>query len=1086
MKIRRVSKFSTAMTAVRERINLIGSYIQKKISSQLLYVQVPFVFLAFGMMAFTSYMLGMNVESEHLRKNARFTAESLDAHLATDLRELETTLSVASETIRAMLLRNADKNEIKAHVSDLANYGLKAKSIADFTRFSVRFDVFDGAGHNGSTWEDFIPKGRSCHEAAAKSSGEIIATEPYMDEEMQDVAFTYVRAIYDNDGNRLAIVCLDVLLNRFADFFSRNNESFGKDWMLLDKNLRIIMHYEQVFLGKLLRELPDERLMALGISREQGHSIKGRKILNEYGQMRVIYHRQLQNGWHLGVAITVDEYYNNLRAWQWLLVILGIVMASGLSVILMSIAKEKNRTIEEKNKAVEEKNTLVNLSNILNSLDVMIYATEPNTGVILFMNDSMKQHYGIEGDCVGQLCYKILQDNFDEKCSFCPCFKLDNDPDTPIIWEERSTLTKRTYRNVDRYIDWPSGQKVHIQHSIDMTELINAKEAAERSSQYKSAFLANMSHEIRTPMNAILGIAEIQLRDGELSKEAEDAFGKIYESGDLLISIINDILDLSKVEAGKLEIIPIKYDIPSLVNDTALLNRLRYESKPIQLLIQVDPNVPTDLFGDELRVKQVLNNILSNAFKYTDKGYIEFSVSCEPTEDKTQDRSIMLVFRVKDTGQGMTKEQLDSIFDEYTRFNAEANRTTIGAGLGMSIALRLVNLMRGSISVESEPDVGSIFTVRIPQKLAGSAVCGTELTEKLRNFTFQNMSIAKRTQLLREYMPYGSVLVVDDVESNVYVAKGMLIPYGLKIETVDSGIAAIEKIKEGNIYDVIFMDHMMPKMDGIEATKIIREMGYAQSVIALTANALIGSEEMFLKNGFDGFISKPLDSRELNIVLNDFIRNKKPPEVVEAARKQQHEREEKSKNNNSESINAMNERKLKLFFVRDAENALNVLERLYPKISDLNDVELKSYIITVHGMKSALTNIGENELSANARKLEYAGKEHEFPVIINETAEFMNAIRNLAEKLKEEEKKEAEKTENATEDLSALCEKLQIIKAACKILDVRTANAELTELKQKSWSPEINKALDDIAAHVLYSEFDEAVELASKIVEAKK
>jgi CheY-like chemotaxis protein len=275
-------------------------------------------------------------------------------------------------------------------------------------------------------------------------------------------------------------------------------------------------------------------------------------------------------------------------------------------------------------------------------------------------------------------------------------------------------------------------------------------------------------------------------------------------------------------------------------------------------------------------------------------------------------------------------------------------------------------------------------------------------------------------------------------------------------------------------------------MDGIEATKIIREMGYAQSVIALTANALIGSEEMFLKNGFDGFISKPLDSRELNIVLNDFIRNKKPPEVVEAARKQQHEREEKSKNNNSESINAMNARKLKLFFVRDAENALNVLERLYPKISDLNDVELKSYIITVHGMKSALTNIGENELSANARKLEYAGKEHEFPVIINETAEFMNAIRNLAEKLKEEEKKEAEKTENATEDLSALYEKLQIIKAACKILDVRTANAELTELKQKSWSPEINKALDDIAAHVLYSEFDEAVELASKIVEAKK
>jgi FOG: CheY-like receiver len=235
----------------------------------------------------------------------------------------------------------------------------------------------------------------------------------------------------------------------------------------------------------------------------------------------------------------------------------------------------------------------------------------------------------------------------------------------------------------------------------------------------------------------------------------------------------------------------------------------------------------------------------------------------------------------------MTNEQMHKLFDEYTRFNLEANRTVEGTGLGMNITRQLVRMMNGEISVESEPGKGSVFTVRLPQKIVGSGVLGKESAEKVKQFnTGRTAQTNNAPQFVREYMPYGRVLIVDDVESNLYVARGLMAPYGLSIEIATSGPETIEKIKGGATYDIIFMDHFMPQMDGMEATKIIRDLGYTHPIIALTANALAGQAEMFLENGFDGFISKPIDIRQLNASLNKFIRDKYPPEVVETARRQ--------------------------------------------------------------------------------------------------------------------------------------------------------------------------------------------------------
>jgi len=418
----------------------------------------------------------------------------------------------------------------------------------------------------------------------------------------------------------------------------------------------------------------------------------------------------------------------------------------------------------------------------------------------------------------------------------------------------------------------------------DITERKAMEEAAQSANKAKSDFLSAMSHEIRTPMNAILGVTEIQLQNEDLDPGVREALDRIYFSGDLLLGIINDILDLSKIEVGRLELLVAKYEIASLVSDTAQINMMRIGSKLIDFELEVDERLPKQLLGDELRIKQILNNLLSNAFKYTARGTVVLSVSAEKSQKN--ENEVILVITVSDTGQGMTKEQLGKLFDEYTRFNQVVNRETEGTGLGMSITNKLINLMKGDITVESEPDVGSTFTVRLPQKLVNPDVLGKEMVENLQHFRTSSRAQMSKVHIQREPMPYGKVLIVDDVETNIYVAKGLMTPYALKIDSAGSGAETINKIKSGKTYDIIFMDQMMPVMDGIETTRRLRALGYDRPIVALTANAVAGQAEVFLSSGFDAYISKPIDLRHLNLVLNKLIRDNQPPEVVEAARQE--------------------------------------------------------------------------------------------------------------------------------------------------------------------------------------------------------
>ena len=530
-------------------------------------------------------------------------------------------------------------------------------------------------------------------------------------------------------------------------------------------------------------------------------------------------------------------------------------------------------------------------------------------------------------------------------------------------------------------------------------QLREAVEEARAANQAKSAFLSNMSHEIRTPMNAILGITEIQFQNESLEPDVKEAFDKIYNSGDMLLGIINDILDLSKIEAGKMELIIDDYKIASLINDTAQLNMMRIGSKPIQFTLDVDENLPAVLTGDELRVKQIINNLLSNAFKYTEEGTVNLMVSLEKAGDEERS-GITIVLRVSDTGQGMTKEQVAKLFDEYSRFNQQANRKTEGTGLGMSITYNLVSMMNGRIDVESEPGKGTVFTVRILQGVADSATLGKDLAENLRQFRMSSTEQMKRVQITREPMPYGSVLVVDDVETNIYVAKGLLAPYSLKVDSADSGFSAINKIKNGNVYDIVFMDHMMPVMDGIEATKAIRDLGYKGSVIALTANALAGQAELFLDNGFDDFISKPIDLRQLNSVLNKFIRDKHNTDGASKGTEHQGDGFIDAPPPALPKKPAINlSPRFAEIFARDANKTLALLNELCGKHEGLSDDDIQAYSISVHGIKSALAGIGQKELSDFALELEKAARSSDIGIISARTPEFIKQLSEFTDEI---------------------------------------------------------------------------------------
>ena len=604
----------------------------------------------------------------------------------------------------------------------------------------------------------------------------------------------------------------------------------------------------------------------------------------------------------------------------------------------------------------------------------------------------------------------------------------------------------------------------------DITSIVEARIEAKQASKSKSKFLATMSHEIRTPLNAILGIAQIQLQKSNIPQETRIALEKVYKSGKNLLGIINDILDMSKIETGKLELNLSEYETSTLINDAVQLNIVRIGSRPIEFLLEIDEDMPSYLFGDELRIKQILNNLLSNAIKYTEKGFVKLSINHAVKND-----SIIMRFIVEDTGQGMKPDDVEKLFSEYQRFNIDKNNYTEGTGIGLNITRNLVKMMGGKISAESEYGKGSKFTFIIKQKMVDCAPLSAETIEKLRKFSFLGDNKDESTKKITYTpMPYGKVLIVDDVETNLYVAMGLLSPYKLEIETVTSGFDAIEKIKNDKVYDIIFMDHMMPKMDGIETTLNIRRIGYKGTIVALTANALVGNDKMFKEKGFDGFISKPIDIRQMDKILNEFILKKYPEEAEKY-------RAETIKNPAVEDIDLyIDGVDVNLGLKRTGGIRNFYLQTLVvfhkdgvQKISELKSC-LKNgnyslYATFAHALKSALANIGATNLSDAAKELETAAKESDVEYLNKKTDKFLSELQTLLENIDSV----LPKSENNAEKLDS--EILKSLKTALAAYDLTAIDSAVNYLRDF-------KQAESIIEKILMGDYDEAAEDVESLI----
>jgi signal transduction histidine kinase/CheY-like chemotaxis protein len=973
------------------------------------YHQALLVFTVFFVMVFAGYVFVRGILERRLRTNAINELSTAEANVRAAFTATDVTLLNASHTVRDMLEAGAGHEEILAYAKQTTAW--VSRNNEDFMGIQglygfIRGKFLDGINLNPA--EDYRPQTRPWYQAGARnwypdeSQNGTTYTAPYEDERTGATIITAVINISGKTGERYGMLALDLDMTWMGEYAKNMRIAPGGYGMLLSRNLTIMFHPDEQALGRQLQELGDgfaEIARSLWVEEEvSGARITSRTGVDP-GVPLIAFFKPLYNGWYLGLLAPEQSYYRDLNLAEIFLSSLGFVMAVLLSCMLLRLSAEKLKSDEE--------------------------------------------------------------------------------------------------------------------------------------SKSKSNFLARMSHEIRTPMNAIIGMGELAMQAETLPKMAEYV-GGIKQAGQSLMSLINDILDFSKIEGGSLKIAAAPYELSSVLNDVINVSRVRIAEKPIFFTVNVDASIPNRLCGDEVRIRQILLNLLSNATKYTGEGFIMLTVSAALRESDGG-KSIMLTMEIADSGIGIKPEDLPDLFGDFVRLDMEKNRNVEGTGLGLAITRRLCQAMGGDITVKSTYGQGSVFTAAIPQGYVSGqplaivenpqwknvlccderdryaeSVCATlknlgvpiTLSEGKEDFLsslesgnwrfafvsprfcpealalIKEKNIKTRLVLLADlgdiltvedvpaiimpayavpvanilngkdtgqYLkktevrftaPGAKALIVDDIATNLKVAEGLLAPYRMELHTCTGGREAVELAKLHE-YDIIFMDHMMPGMDGIEATALIREWEKSRGspsgkipVVALTANALSGVKEMFLSKGFNDYLSKPIEMAKLDEILARWIpkekREKAPAaqaaqtgaaaqaaQMAQAGaaedKAQKTEREDERENGSGENlvIPGVDVKQgiemtggtfdgylqILAMFRKDAQERLPLLQNP-PEKKDLPD-----FVTHVHALKSALACIGAAEASARAKELEAAGKVKNMAAIRENLPGFAGELAALVEEI---------------------------------------------------------------------------------------